>query len=139
MQPSRRSKEKGERTLLQFDTHSLVLVSTKLAIVIIKCLFFWVYFELCFSHPLSLFCTIAVKGRESPPMGHGPALFRTKPSPLPLPEECACGRGEGGSFPHASLSFGLQWSWGSAAWMFRRHRPASESVHLTITPSVGTT
>ena len=100
MQSSRRSREKDERTLLHFDTHRLVLVSTKLIITIIKCYIFLVCFELCVSHPLSLFCcTIAEKGRESPPMGRGPALFRTKLSPLPLPEECASARGGGGELP----------------------------------------
>ena len=99
MQSSRRSREKDERTLLHFDTHRLVLVSTKL-IITMKCYIFLVCFELCASHPLSLFCcTIAEKGRESPSMGRGPALFRTKPSPLPLPEECARARGGGGELP----------------------------------------
>ena len=100
MQSSRRSREKDERTLLHFDAHRLVLVSTIFIITIIKCYIFLVCFELCVSHPLSLFCcTIAEKGRESPPMGRGPALFRTKLSPLPLPEECASARGGGGELP----------------------------------------
>ena len=99
MQSSRRSREKDERTLLHFDTHRLVLVSTNFIITIIQVLyFFWCVLSFAFPILSPFSAAPSLKRAENRPRWVAVPLFFAQNFPLCLyPRSVRARGGEGGA------------------------------------------
>ena len=101
MQSSRRSREKDERTLLHFDTHRLVLVSTNFIITIIQVLyFFWCVLSFAFPILSPFSAAPSLKRAENRPRWVAVPLFFAQNFPLCLyPRSVRARGGVGGQRP----------------------------------------